>query len=202
MRNYFLVAVILLIAVSAFAAIPQRAYQYFPVLKEEHALIWPDSDIGIIGSQIAHESTWKETATRKEASGVISYGVLQVLDVTYDELKKKNPLLLKGSPSEMLRARMGIRAGILYDKQMYGLVGFAESETDRYAMMLASYNGGFGWLLRDRKLAEANGYNPNKWLDNTELFSKRSAQNFKINRRYVSGIIKQADEYRRTINAF
>lgn len=202
MRNYFLVAVILLIAVSAFAAVHQRAYQYFPVLKEEHALIWPDSDIGIIGSQIAHESAWKETATRKEASGVISYGVLQVLDVTYDELKKKNPLLLKGSPATMLRARMGIRAGILYDKQMYGLVGFAENEKERYAFTLSAYNGGFGNLLRDRKLTEANGYNPNKWFGNTELFSKRSTQNLKINRRYVSGIIKQADEYRRTINAF
>lgn len=201
MRAHFLAAIMLIVAVSAFAAIPQRAYLYFPILKEEHSLIWPESDIGIIGSQIAHESSWKEDVMRKEPSGVISYGLLQVLDVTYDELKKKNPLLLKGSPSEMLRARMGIRAGILYDKQMWILVSFADSTVDRYAMTLSAYNGGFGWLLRDRKLAELNGYSPNKWFGNTELFSKRSVHNYKINRRYVSEILKHADEYNRVLSA-
>lgn len=181
-------------------AVPERAIKYIPVLKGEHQKLWPESDIKIIAGQIEAESLWKEKATRQEPSGVISYGLMQVLDITFNEMKSKHPTLLDAEATDMLQARWGIRAGILYDKKMYKLTNFAETEKDRYAFMLSWYNGGAGWGQKDRKLAEQNGVDKNIWFCSVERFSKRSPWAFKINREYPVKIFKFAEKYEGVIN--
>lgn len=197
MRLSLLALALLLIAIDTMAAVPQRAYRYFPVLKEEQGRIWPEGDICIIAEQIHHESGWKMDAVRREKSGVVSYGALQVLDRTFHELRKQHPAALQkvASPADLLQARWGIRAGILYDRHMWSLVSFAADTRERYAMMLSAYNGGYGWLLRDRKLTRAKGFDPDRWFGNVERFSERSGRNFIINRRYAREILDGAAQY-------
>ena len=173
----------------------QRARLLIPILKEEHAVIWPDSRIEVFASQISSESRWKETAKRVEKSGVISYGLMQVLDVTLIGMRKKHTLLADVAPVQMMQARWGIRAGLLYDKDMWTLCYFAEGE-DRYAFMLASYNGGFTWVQRDRVLTAENKQDKNIWFGNVERFSRRSPWAFNINRRYVKETLEGAERYR------
>jgi len=181
-----------------YASMSERIKAYYPILAEEHSKIWPESDVTIIAGQIEAESAWKEKATRLEKSGVTSYGLMQVLDVTFNEMKKKNPTLLDIEPVQMLQARWGIRAGILYDKQMFKLCTFASNcPVNQWAFALASYNGGYGYILKDRKLTESMGYDKNLWFDNVEKFSNRSPQFFKINRGYPIKIFKYAEKYRR-----
>lgn len=190
------IALVILRGKSADASIiPQRSLQYIPILVEEHSRIWPTSDICVIAEQITHESAWKTTATRKEKSGVISYGLLQVLDRTMAEMQTKHQILMGLEPVQMLQARWGLRAGILYDKDMWKLVYFAKNPIDRYAFMLASYNGGYGWVQRDRKLTVEKGYNRDLWFNNVELFSTRSQWAFGINRKYVSSILLNAPQW-------
>ncbi|MCC6347943.1 MAG: transglycosylase SLT domain-containing protein [Nitrospirales bacterium] len=198
MRLPALIMILLLTASVATAEVPRRAYRYFPVLREEHQRVWPEGDIHIIAEQINHESGWRRGAVRREKSGVVSYGALQVLDRTFLELKKKYPeaLYKVDSPADMLQARWGIRAGILYDRHLWSLVSFAADMRERYAMMLSAYNGGYGWLLRDRKLAGAKGADPDRWFGNVERFSQRSGRNFIINRRYAREILSGAVRYK------
>ncbi|MFO0753590.1 MAG: hypothetical protein U0411_09740 [Thermodesulfovibrionales bacterium] len=196
-----LLMILFLTATRAAAAVPSRAHLYFPVLREEHRRVWPEGDIRIIAEQISHESGWRREAVRREKSGVVSYGALQVLDKTLLALKKQHPEALQkvGRPSDMLQARWGIRAGILYDRHLWSLVSFAADSRERYAMMLSAYNGGYGWLLRDRKLAAAMGADPDRWFGNVERFSRRSGRNFTINRRYAREILSGAAQYKRLL---
>lgn len=179
--------------------VPEGAIKYIPVLKGEHQRLWPESDIKIFMGQIEAESTWKEKAIRKEPSGVISYGLMQVLDITFNEMRSKHPTLLDAEATDMLQAQWGIRAGILYDKKMWGLCSFAEGIQNRWAFALASYNGGYGWIQRDRKLTEQSGLDKNRWFCSVEHFSKRSPWAFKINREYPIKIFKFAEKYREVI---
>jgi len=182
-------ALIFILLHICYASMSERRKAYYPILVEEHQKIWPEAPIIIFDRQIKTESAWKEEATRLEKSGVTSYGLLQVLDVTFEEMKKKHPTLLDAKPVDMLQARWGIRAGILYDKQMYKLCSFASDEFDKWAMALSSYNGGFTNLQKDRKLTEENGHNKNLWFSNVELFSNRSRWAFGINRKYVREVL-------------
>ncbi len=182
-------------AIGATQKIPARAAKYLPILQGEHNAIWPESNICIVARQIEHESAWKENATRRESSGAMSYGQMQVLDSTWGEIKGKYPTLLSGEPQVMLQAKWGIRAGLLYDLMMWNASRFAATEQDRYCFMLASYNGGQGWVERDRKLTEQSHKNKNVWFGGVESYSNRSTANYKINRKYVREIMSNAKNY-------
>ena len=190
------------------ATIYDRAKPMIPILKEEHQRLWPESDITIIAEQIHHESGWKPTAKRIEKSGVVSYGLLQVLDVTLGEMQKRHEILAGTKPVQLLQARWGIRAGILYDKDMWKLCDFPGNcllchgkDMNRWAFTLSAYNGGFGWIQRDRKMTAEKGYDGNIWFHNVELFSKRSRHFFTINRRYAREILANAYRWRRIVDA-
>ena len=64
------------------------------------------------------------------------------------------------------------------------------SECDRWAFVLAGYNGGNGWVNRDRRLASAKGADPLAWFDSVERHNAgRSAANFRENRHYPRAIL-------------
>ena len=57
-------------------------------------------------------------------------------------------------------------------------------------MTLASYNGGLGWILRDKRLASAKGADPLAWFDSVERFNAgRSVAAFRENRDYPRRIL-------------
>jgi len=159
-------------------------------LFEEHQRIWPESDIYILAGQIKTESNWKETAKRKEPSGVISYGLFQVTDKTFNELKKKHPTFLNYEPVQMLKVRYGIRAGILYDLQMWKSSPCPEPEKRHYYMMLRAYNGGLGWLKREIKRA---GTCEEKEIEQNCM---RSPFSCRVNIEYPYKVFKYANHYK------
>jgi membrane-bound lytic murein transglycosylase MltF len=96
-----------------------------------------------------------------------------------------------------LDVRWAIRALVKYDKWLYDRSSFAFDEDHRWRFSLSGYNGGAGWVSRDRELAQANGKDPKKWICNVEHFSKRASWAFKENRDYVTKILdKWAPVYR------
>lgn len=143
----------LLLKGSAFGYPPSHQSRPTPsqieILKEEHARIWPESDIYLLMGQIKAESLWKETAKRVEPNGMTSYGLMQVLDMTFIELRKKHKTLADIEPVQMLQARYGIRAGLLYDLQMWNSIKCKESELQHYYYTFRAYNGGLGLLHKE-----------------------------------------------------
>ena len=196
--------IVLLLRGNAFASqIQERAKPLIPILKEEHKRTWPESDIAIIAAQIERESAWKEQAKRIETSGVTSYGLMQVLDSTLVQMQQRHQTLSGIEPVRMLQARWGIRAGILYDKDMWKLCSFSidrctgchRDDRNRWAFTLSAYNGGFGWVERDRKLTEERGHDKNIWFNNVEIYSTRSKWCFKINREYPKKILTNSGKW-------
>ena len=63
------------------------------------------------------------------------------------------------------------------------------NECDQYGFALSKYNG--GGVEPDRRLAANHGADPNLWFDNVEHFNgrRRSAANFRENRRYPRAIL-------------
>ncbi|MCY1245286.1 hypothetical protein D9M72_584210 [compost metagenome] len=77
-----------------------------------------------------------------------------------------------------------LRALITYDRFLY-LQNQATSECQRWAFVLSAYNGGQGWVNRDRALAAASGADELAWFNSVERFNAgRSAANFRENRNY------------------
>lgn len=191
----------LLLRGSAFGALPAKSgpdLSQIEILKEEHARIWPESDIYLIMGQIKAESLWKETAKRVEPNGMASYGMMQVLDATFWEMRKKHKTLADIEPVQMLQARYGIRVGLLYDLQMWNSVKCKESEFQRYYYTFRAYNGGLGPLHNE--IARAGTCNP----DTVALECKRKIMKYKwgtldlckVNLDYPVKIFKFAEKYR------
>ncbi len=73
-------------------------------------------------------------------------------------------------------------------------VAYAATECDWWAFALSAYNGGLGWVIKDRKLAEKQGYNPGKWWYNVENTSSRAKWAFKENRGYPKRILLELNK--------
>ena len=68
----------------------------------------------------------------------------------------------------------------------------ARTVCEQAAMVLSSYNGGLGWLIRDRKLASAKGADSLAWFGSVERFNAgRSAAAFAENRGYPRLILNR-----------
>jgi membrane-bound lytic murein transglycosylase F len=72
-------------------------------------------------------------------------GLMQILPSTYAEIKQKNPYF-----RDIQSPRWNIAAGIYYDRQLYRRWKQIP-EQERLYMAFASYNAGYGRILRDYK---------------------------------------------------
>lgn len=160
---------------------------------------FPTIDPYIIAAQIKAESNFRAMAKRKEPNGVVSYGLMQITDRTFlEDIKVRHSTYFSGvTVDDLIIPSINIQAGVVYDKDMWDACHFAASDYDRVAFMLSAYNGGLGWVHRDRKKAESLGYNPSVWFNNVENCSDRAARNFDINRSYVEKILKWANEMKK-----
>lgn len=73
-------------------------------------------------------------------------------------------------------------------------MGIAPGDCQRMAMALAAYNGGLGWVQRDKGLAKARGADPLIWWDQVERFNAgRSSAAFRENRGYPRRILRSLE---------
>jgi len=135
-------------------------------------------------SQIHQESGWNPDAKSQYASGLA-----QFTPDTAKWISKLYPVDL--GENNPLDARWAIRACVKYDRWIYDKLSEVYQERQRWAMTLSSYNGGKGWLDRDRKLCfdAPCCCDQMKWFENVEMFSNRAAWAIKENRDYVVKIL-------------
>jgi hypothetical protein len=172
----------------AFAA-PQDAAKYQRQLTRESYAVWGlNAPVAVFAAQIHQESQWNINAL----SPVGAQGLAQFMPKTADWISELYPELTTNQP---YNPDWSLRALVRYDYWLYQRIN-ARTECDHMAFMLSAYNGGLGWVQKDKRKAKAQGLDPLTYWQSVELVnSGRSRANFAENRGYPKRIIYRWQPY-------
>lgn len=164
--------------------LPARPYQR-TMIRESRAVWGITAPTALFGAQIQTESAW-----RPGAHSIYAAGLSQFIPSTADMMERKYPELGNDGP---LNPQWAIRALVRYDHDIYrGRFVNAvppASECDKWGFVLSGYNGGEGWISRDRAQCEQRaGCDPSRWYGHVERYTTRSASNAQQNREYMKRI--------------
>lgn len=187
--GWLLLAVALLVASCqpAYAdSIPRDAEQYRRTLvRAAHAEWGLHAPIATLAAQVHQESAWRADAR----SRVGAQGLAQFMPSTSAWMAELYPATL--GANQPYNPGWALRAMVVYDRWLYAR-NQAISDCERWAFVLSAYNGGQGWVNRDRVLASAKGADKLAWFDSVERHNAgRSALNFRENRRYPRSILQR-----------
>lgn len=173
----------LIFAVFARAAeIPRQALQHRALLTREARAVWGfDAPVATFAAQIHQESAWREDAVSKAGA----QGLAQFMPTTASWMPQVAPETGEPMP---FSPSWAIRAMVTYDRWLFRRIG-AWTDCDRWAFTLSAYNGGLGWVQRDKALTLKKRMDPNKWSHVALHNAGRSASNFRENRGYPTRIL-------------
>lgn len=165
-------------------SIPNAAQQHRAVLvRSAHAVWGLDAPVATFAAQVHQESRWRNDAR----SPVGAEGLAQFMPTTTEWIAAAYPKQLANP--QPYNPGWAMRALVQYDLYLHKR-NQASTQCDHWAMILSAYNGGQGWINRDRRLALAKGADPLAWFDSIERFNAgRSIANFKENRHYPRAIL-------------
>ncbi|MDO9584751.1 MAG: transglycosylase SLT domain-containing protein [Desulfomicrobium sp.] len=163
-------------------AVPQQAHKYRALLTREARAQWGmDAPVSTFAAQIHQESAWREDAV----SPAGAQGLAQFMPATARWLPEVAPQTGEPMP---FSPSWSIRAMVTYDRWLWRRIS-AASDCDRMAMTLSAYNGGLGWVQRDKAMATEAGLDPLRWSHVAIFNAGRSKANFKENRGYPTRIL-------------
>jgi len=141
-----------------------------------------DAPVSLYAAQIHQESAWRPDAKSRYALGLAQFtpGTAKWITRYSKEFKSNAPL----------NPKWAMRALIVYDNYLLKHV-HAIDECNKHAFALSAYNGGLGWVNRDKKMTKSNNLATNVWWGNVEKLSPRSRSAYKENRHYVKVILKK-----------
>lgn len=174
--------------------IPRAALQYRNQLVREARAVWGmEAPISVFAAQIHTESNWRNDVT----SFAGAQGLAQFMPETAVWLPKVAPEV--GSPAPFNSA-WSLRACVTYDKWLYDRLRPMRAAPlafcERTAFMLSAYNGGIGWVGKDRALAARTGRNPDRWFGHVaDVNAGRKKSAIAENRRYVALIFERQSAY-------
>ncbi|MDE5682424.1 MAG: transglycosylase SLT domain-containing protein [Mailhella sp.] len=169
--------------------VPQKAYKYREFLIKESRIVWGlTAPSATFASQIHTESLWNEQA--KSFAG--AEGLAQFMPETALWIGSVYIELENGAP---YNPKWAIRALVRYNKWHFDKIRAVDLK-NKMAFTLSAYNGGLGWVLKDKKKAEAAGLNPYAYFGNVEKMNAgRSKRAFTENRNYVTFIKSRESAY-------
>lgn len=169
--------------------VPEKAYKYREFLIKESRVVWGlSAPSATFASQIHTESLWDEQA--KSFAG--AEGLAQFMPETALWIGSVYRELEAGVP---YNPKWAIRALVRYDKWHFDKIQ-AVDFSNKMAFVLSAYNGGLGWVWKDKKKAEAVGLNPYAYFGNVEKMNAgRSKRAFTENRSYVMFIKSRESAY-------
>ena len=176
-------------AFGAEVKIPQNAFKYREYLIKESRFVWGiEAPSATFAAQIHTESGWNEKA--KSPAGAV--GLTQFMPKADDWIGNIYTELAEADPYNPYWA---INALVLYNKYHFDRIQ-AVNLANKMAFTLSAYNGGLGWVLRDKQKAKEYGYNPYVYFENVEkINSGRNKNAFRENRNYVDFIKKREKAY-------
>jgi membrane-bound lytic murein transglycosylase F len=126
--------------------------QYDELIRAAVAQYLPDHDWRLLKAQYMAESRLDPNAV----SPVGARGIAQFMPATWDEVSQELGYPSDASPFD---ADLAIPAGAYYMAKLLNSWSAPRPDLDRYCLALASYNAGFGHLLKAQKAAGgANDY--------------------------------------------
>lgn len=140
-----------------------------------------NAPVARFAAQIHQESRW-----RPDARSPFAKGLTQFTPPTAEWIAKAYPALHPPNPWD---PQWAIRAQVTYMQHLLRQVQPAASECDLWAFAMSAYNGGGGWVRRDRRLAANAGADPDRWFGHVELHTRRAAWAREENREYVRRIL-------------
>lgn len=169
----------------AATTIPKRAEQYRPALiRAAHATWGLDAPVAVFAAQIHTESRWNPEAK----SHVGALGLAQFMPATAKWIPDIDPALAPPAPRN---PGWSIRAMLRYDLWLFQRAR-GSNEYERMAFALSGYNGGEGWVNRDKRLAAQKGLDSGRWFGHVETVNAgRSAPNWRENRAYPRQILTE-----------
>lgn len=166
------------------ADVPPTALRHrADLIRTSHAAWGLDAPTATFAAQIHTESQWRPNAT----SPVGATGMAQFMPTTADWISRLDPELAANQPTNPAWA---MRALVTYDKWLFNRIQ-ASDDCQRMAFALSAYNGGLGWIQRDKKAAKAAGAESLTWFGEVERFNAgRNQAAFRENRAYPRLILK------------
>lgn len=141
-----------------------------------------NAPVADFAAQLHQESGWNPAAR----SPVGAQGLAQFMPSTADWIAGLMPHLAAREP---WNPGWAIRALVSYDRWLWQRVAVPDG-CERMAMTLSAYNGGLGWVSRDRRLARSRGLDDARWFGAVETVNAgRSAANWRENRHYPQRIL-------------
>ena len=175
---------------------PRAAHQYRDTLiRAAHAVWGLDAPVAVLAAQVHTESLWKADAV----SPVGAMGIAQIMPSTARWLPDIAPALRGGSPAPYnpgwaLRAMCEYDLW-LHDRQSAMSAGATLAPCDRMSFALSGYNGGLGWVKKDRIRARDRGLDPDHYAAVATVNAGRSRAAWMENRDYVRRIMARQELY-------
>lgn len=163
--------------------IPRAAQHYRADLIRCARAEWGlDAPCAVFAAQVHQESLWNSDARSRAGAG----GLGQFMPSTADWFGTVRPDLGAANP---YNPGWALRALCGYDRWLWKRIQ-AVDDCNRWAFTLSAYNGGLGWVIRDKRLASAQLLDPRYWWDQVERINAgRSASNWAENRGYPRRIL-------------
>lgn len=173
------------LAHAAEVTIPRAAQQYRATLiRAAHATWGLDAPVSVFAAQVHTESWWRNDTV----SHVGAQGLAQFMPSTAKWLPSVAPETGKPEP---FNPGWSLRALCTYDKWLWERNDGA-SAYERMAFTLSAYNGGQGWVNRDKSKARKLNMDASRWFGAVEKVNAgRSAAAWKENRNYPRLILQE-----------
>lgn len=167
--------------------IPSSAFRHRAELIRVSRAVWGlDAPVAVFAAQVHTESWWRNDTV----SSAGAQGLAQFLPSTAAWLPRAVPDLERETgPAAPFNPVWALRALVSYDKWLWERLEGKEG-CQRMAFALSAYNGGLGWVRRDKTLAARRGYKADRWFGEVETVNAgRGPAAFRENRRYVRLIL-------------
>ena len=181
-------------AKAAEVQIPRAALQHRATLTREARAAWGlNAPVSTFAAQIHTESWWRNDTV----SGVGAQGLAQFMPATAKWLPTVAPET--GTPAPFNPA-WSLRACVVYDRWLYDRLSPMRAASldacDRMAFALSAYNGGIGWVGKDRTLSARKGLDPDRYFGSVETVNAgREESSIRENRQYVAYIFERQAAY-------
>lgn len=182
----FLLAIIFVVGdAQAQVRIPEASVGYrMAVQRAASEYFGLDAPAARIAAQIHQESGW-----RPKAQSPYAQGLSQFTPATAKWLPEVCPELGAFDPWDAMQS---VRAMACYDawlhKRQKALPGSSFDNCSRWHFTLRAYNGGEGWVMRERRATAAAERDPNRW-DQVQQFRVRAEWAHRENTDYPRRIL-------------
>ena len=173
--------------------LPVAAWGYRQgMIRSARSVFGPAAPIATLAAQIHAESAWQESAR----SWVGAQGLSQFMPATAAEMARRYPG--DCAPANPMSARWAFACR---DRYLHGLLlavrplAGSIADCSRWALAFRAYNGGLGWVVRDRRKAQLQQLNPDDWRAVRRVNAGRSAGAFTENVRYPERIYRLEPGY-------